>query len=149
MSLVPKKTTRNDLTRFKSNIDDLFDSFFNRGWDLPVSAQASVWPAMDIVEKDKEVAIKAELPGCKPDDIDISVNGNILTISGEKKEEKEDKDKGYYYAECSYGTFKRDINLPSDVDADKVDANYKDGILNVTIPKSEKAQTKKIKVKGG
>lgn len=148
MALVPRKNRRDDLTRFKSNIDDLFDSFF-KGWDFPAATQGGVWPAMDIAEKENEIELKAELPGCKPDDIDISVNGNILTISGEKKEEKEDKDKGYYYAERSYGQFRRDVNLPSEVDPDKIEATYKDGILNVTLPKAEGAQTKKIKVKGG
>jgi len=147
MALIPRRP-RNDLTRFKSDIDDLFNSFF-KGWDFPATAEGGIWPAMDVTEKDNEIVLNAELPGCKPDDIDISVNGNILTISGEKKEETEDKEKGYYYAERSYGQFRRDVTLPSEVDPNKVDAIYKDGVLKVTLPKAEQAQTKKIKVKGG
>lgn len=141
------KKDRNDVARLHSEMDDLINSFFS-GWNWPTAAERRVWPAMDVSEDENSVMVKAELPGCKAEDIDISVHGNVLSISGEKKHEEEKKDKNYYHIERSYGSFRRDITLPSDVDPAKVDAAYKDGILSITLPKSEKAKAVKVKVKG-
>jgi len=92
--------------------------------------------------------VKAEIPGCKPEDVDISVHGNVLTIKGEKKQEEEKKEKGFYHIERSYGSFRRDLNLISEIDAAKINAVCKDGILTVKLPKSPKAKPTKVKVKG-
>ena len=149
MALIPiRKREKEDgaLARLHDEVDDLFRGFFD-DWNLPGWGR-SRWPALDIAEKDDEFIVKAEVPGCKAEDIDISVHGNILTISGEKKHEKEEKEKGYYHVERSYGSFRRDLNLPVEVDSTKIDAECKDGILLVKLPKAETAKPVKIKVKG-
>ncbi len=135
-----------DLARLHRDMDDLFGSFFG-GW--PTTAEKAYWPAMDVSQDENEIEVKAELPGCKPEDIDINVHGTTLTISGEKKAEEEKKEKGYYHIERSYGSFQRQINLPSEVDPAKVKAAYDDGILTITLPKAEKAKSVKIEVKKG
>jgi len=146
MALVPiKKRVRGDLTRLHEEMDDLLNSFF-RGCDMPFF-ERSRFPAIDIADNENEVVIKAEVPGCKADDVDISVHGNTLTISGEKKQEEEKKEKGYYHIERSYGSFRRDLNIPTEVDTSKVEAVCKDGILTITLPKAEKAKAIKVKVK--
>ncbi|MBN2457082.1 MAG: Hsp20/alpha crystallin family protein [Sedimentisphaerales bacterium] len=126
-------------------MDNLFHSFLG-DWGWPALKHRR-WPAIDIVENENDFVIKAEVPGCKADDIDISVHGNVLTISGEKKAEEEKKEKGYYHMERSYGSFRRDLTLSADLDSDKIEACCKDGILTVTLPKSEKAKAVKVKVK--
>jgi HSP20 family protein len=146
MALVKaRREGRDDLARLHRDMDDLFGSFFG---DWPVLSQRSIWPAIDIADGENEIVVKAEVPGCKAEDIDISVYGNTLTLSGEKKAEEEKKEKGYYHLERSYGSFRRDIALPNDVDTSKVDASCKDGVLTITLPKSEKAKAVKVKVKG-
>lgn len=147
MTLLPVKKTekgRSELARLHDEMDNLIGSFFG-DWSWPVWGR---WPAIDIAEKDNEFVVKAEIPGCKADDIDISVHGNMLTISGEKKQEEEKKEKGYYHIESSYGSFRRDLTLASEVDPGKIEAACKDGILTITVPKSEKAKPVKVKVKG-
>ena len=149
MVLLPVRRTERDrgpLTRLHDEMDDLFRGFFgDRG--LP-SLEYRRWPAIDVAENENEFLIKAEVPGCKADDIDISVHGNTLTISGEKKEEQEKKEKGYYHVERSYGSFRRDISLAGDINPDEIEASCKDGVLTVKLPKSEKAKPVKVKVKG-
>lgn len=146
MALVPYiKQNRNSLTTLHNEMDDLFDSFF-RGLDKPFPGYKT-WPAIDVAEDENSIQVRAEVPGCKAEDIDISVYGNTLTISGEKKMKEEKKEKGYYHVESSYGTFRREITLPTDVDSEKVDATYKDGVLSITMPKSAKAKAVKVKVK--
>ena len=146
MALVPfLKRPRNELARLHDEMDDLFDSFF-RGLSRPWS-KYKAWPTIDIADKDDSIVVRAEVPGCKAEDIDISVYGNILTISGEKKESKEENEKGYYHMESSYGSFRREISLPTDVDEDKIDAVCKEGVLSITLPKAEKTKAVKIKVK--
>jgi len=146
MALVPFRRHRHELARLHSDIDDLFGNFF-RGFDMPFLAN-KVWPTLDVAEQDDAVVVRAEVPGCQAEDIDISVYGNTLTISGEKKEEKEDKDKGYYHIESTYGSFRRDLTLPAEVDAEKIDAVCKNGVLTITLPKAEKSKAVKVKVKG-
>jgi HSP20 family protein len=146
MALLPvRKTAGNELAGLHRRMDELFNSFFG---EMPLAAyERNVWPAIDITEGDNEITVKAEVPGCNADDIDIAVHGNTVTISGEKKAEKEQKEKGYYHIERSYGSFRRQIVLPGDVEADKVEASCKNGILTLTLPKEEKAKTVKVKVK--
>jgi HSP20 family protein len=127
-------------------MDSLFDSFF-RGLDRPFFGYKA-WPTIDVAEQDDAIVVRAEVPGCKADDIDISVYGNTLTISGEKRQEQEKKEKGYFYRESAYGSFRREVSLPADVDQGKIDAVCKEGVLSITLPKSEKAKAVKVKVKG-
>ena len=144
MALVPfNKRNRNGLARLHSEMDDLFDSFF-RGLDRPFAGYKA-WPAVDVAEQDDAIVVRAEVPGCKAEDIDISVYGNTLTISGEKKLSEEKKEKGYYHVESTYGSFRRELGLPKDVEQDKVDAVCKDGILSITLPKAAKAIKVKVK----
>jgi len=103
-------------------------------------------PLVDITEDDKEYVIKAELPELKKEDVKLTVENNVLRISGERKYEKEEKDKKYHRVERAYGCFMRSFTLPDDADGAKVAAEYKDGILKVHLPKSEKAKPKSIEV---
>jgi len=149
MALVPirkRDRGRNALARMHDEMDDLFRGFFE-DWDLPILGRGR-WPAIDVAENENEFLVTAEVPGCKADDIDISVHGNTLTISGEKKQQEEKKEKGYYHVERSYGSFRRDLNLGRDIDPDKIEAKCKEGVLTITLPKSEKAKAVKVKVKG-
>ncbi|MGA1980480.1 MAG: Hsp20/alpha crystallin family protein [Sedimentisphaerales bacterium] len=140
-----QKGDRGDLARLHRDMDDLFGSFFG---DWPVLSQRTVWPAIDIADGENEIIVKAEVPGCKAEDINISVHGNTLTINGEKKAEEEKKEKGYYHLERSYGSFRRELGLPNDVDSSKAEASCKNGVLTITLPKSEKAKAVKVNVKG-
>ena len=136
----------NGLARLHNEMDDLFDSFF-RGLDRPFTGYKA-WPAIDVAEEEDSIVVRAEVPGCKAEDIEISVYGNKLTISGEKKLSDEKKGKGYYHVESTYGSFRRELTLPTDVEQDKIDAVCKDGVLSITLPKAVKAKTIKVKVKG-
>ncbi|MBN2594335.1 MAG: Hsp20/alpha crystallin family protein [Sedimentisphaerales bacterium] len=140
------KRNSNGLARLHNEMDDLFDGFF-RGLDRPFAGYKA-WPAIDVAEEKDSIVVRAEVPGCKAEDIDISVYGNTLTISGEKKLEEEKKEKGYYHIESTYGSFRREITLPTDVDSAKVEAACKDGVLNITLPKAASAKAIKVKVKG-
>ena len=138
------------LARLRDEMDDLFGRFFGDWGDWPaLTAPRGDWlPAVDVAEQENAIVVKAELPGLKPDDVEITVQGNTLTITGQKKEETEEKKDNYYHVERRYGSFRRDIPLPGGVDADKVEATCKDGVLTVTVPKTEEAKPKKVQVKG-
>jgi HSP20 family protein len=148
MALVRRRDRQGaPLTRLQDEMNDLFGRFFE-DWPLAgLTRTGSWWPALDISERDDAVVLQAEVPGMKPEDIDISVQNNHLTLSGEKKETDERKEGEFYHSERRYGTFRREIALPSGVDADKVEAKYRDGVLTVTLPKSEEAKPRKIEVK--
>lgn len=123
------------------------EDFFGRPmWSrLPVDERGWM-PAVDVFEKDDKFVVKAELPGMKEEDIDVSVIGDMLMIKGEKKTESEAKEEDYYRCERVYGSFYRSIPLPSTVDASKIEANYDDGVLEVTLPKTTEVKPKKIAV---
>jgi HSP20 family protein len=107
----------------------------------------SLWsPAVDIVQEGDRYLVKADLPGMKKNEIEITLNGDTLTISGEKKMENETRDDNTYRSERYYGKFSRSLVLPSTADANKIEATYKDGVLSLTIPKSEEARPKQIKI---
>jgi len=103
-------------------------------------------PAIDIYEKEDKYIVKAELPGMKEEDIDVSVVGDTLTIKGERKTEEEVKDEDYYRCERAYGSFMRSISLPSEVEADKIEAKYEDGVLEVSLPKAAEVKPKRVTV---
>ena len=103
-------------------------------------------PAIEVFEKEDKFVVKAELPGMKEEEIDVSVVGDTLTIKGEKKAETEVKEEDYYCCERSYGSFFRSIALPSNVDTKKIDASYENGVLEVTLPKVAEVKPKKISI---
>ncbi len=103
-------------------------------------------PVVDVVEKEKEYQISAELPGLEEKDVEVSVADDMLTIKGEKKEEKEEKAKNYYVSERRYGAFQRSFLLPSGVDAEKIEASFQKGVLTVTLPKTPEAQKREKKI---
>jgi len=145
-----KRNNRSDrsLSRFHEEMNDLFNGMF-RDWsrsDL-TSAYGGWWPAIDVSEQDDSISIKAELPGVKSEDVEVSVHDGMLTISGEKKADSNDGGEGYCHCERRYGVFRRDIQLPAGADPDKVEAACRDGVLTVTVPKTEKAKARRIEVK--
>jgi HSP20 family protein len=155
MNLIPWRNKHRDepagllpTSGFRTEMDRLFDSFFgdafgeSRPWGL------SAWgPPLDVEETDKEVMVRAEIPGVKADELELSIRDNSLVISGEKKEENEKKEKGYFYQERRFGSFRREVPLPSAVDAEHVEAEYKDGVLHVKLHKATEALPKRIPVK--
>ena len=133
------------------DMDSMFEDFWGE-FDLEPfwgDQAACFTPNIDVTENDKEIRVSAELPGMNDKDIDVTLNHDSLTIRGEKKEEKDDRGKGYYRMERSYGSFCRTIPLHIEIDSGKAAASYKKGVLTVKIPKSPKAieETKKISVK--
>ena len=109
--------------------------------------EEALWaPAVDVVEKEDKFLVKVELPGVKDEDIDISITGDTLTISGEKSSDSEVKKKGYYYSESSYGSFSRSITIPSSVNMDKIEAVRADGVLEINLPKIPEITPKKVTV---
>ncbi|KPL15983.1 hypothetical protein AMJ74_00055 [candidate division WOR_3 bacterium SM1_77] len=132
-----------DMVSLRDDFDRLFESFF--GTNL-IEKEGFWSPILDIEENNGNIVVKAELPGMKKEDIKVTVKDNMLSVSGERKQEKETKDKMYHRIERCYGKFNRTVMLPSEVDADKVKAAYKDGILNITLPKPESAKPKQIEV---
>jgi len=104
-------------------------------------------PAIEIFEEKDEVVVKAEIPGMKKEDLELNVTDHYLTIKGEKKQEEEVKRKGYFYSERSYGSFLRTIDLPKEIQTEKARASFKDGVLEVRLPKTEEAKRKEQRIK--
>src|SRR5512132_2350253 len=132
------------LVAFQREMDRLFEDFW-RGFDMPLLGRlertgGSVSPRIEIGEKDDEVVVSAELPGLDEKDIEVTLTDNVLLIRGEKKLEKEEKERGHTYTERSYGSFERRIPLDVEVLSDKVSAAFKNGVLTVRLPKSPEAQ---------
>ena len=127
---------------------NLFDNFFE-GWNVPsLFGEEKTWvPAFDIAETEKDYIITAEVPGIEAKDLDVTFTEGVLTVKGEKKQEKEDKGEDYHHIERHYGSFHRSFRIPGKVQVDKIDSNFKDGVLKLTLPKSEESETKKIEVK--
>lgn len=127
---------------------DFFDRFF-ADFALPsIAFEDTEWmPAFDMSETDKELIVKGEVPGMDKKDINITVSDGMLTIRGEKKHEKKEENEHYHRVERRYGAFSRTIRLPHEVEADKVDATYKEGVLSIRLPKSEAVEPKKIEIK--
>ena len=160
MTLIPWRTKHRDDTAgenqlspaigFRSEMDRLFDSFFHDtfNWgNRPWGALGAGGPPLDVEETDKELTVRAEIPGVSADDLQLSISGNALVISGERKESTERPQGGYVYQERRYGSFRRELTLPSAVDPDDVQAEYKDGVLHVRLKKSQEALPNRIAVK--
>jgi len=130
----------------RKEMDRLFDRFAEPGW--PDISKLGEWePSLDVTETKDAVVVKAELPGVEQKDIAVSMQDGVLTIKGEKEAEKEEKDKRYHRIERSYGAFFRAIRLPAAVDATRVTADFKNGVLTVTLPKAPEAKGTTIPVK--
>lgn len=114
-------------------------------WPLPAFPLKT--PSLDVFEEKDEIVVKADLPGMNKDEIEVTVMENVVTIKGEKKKEEEVKEKDYYRRERSYGSFVRSVELPSEVKSDQIKANFKDGVLEVRMPKTEEAKKKSVSVK--
>lgn len=130
--------------RMNRLFDDLLDQGQGEGASLGTTMLAA--PAMEVHQDDKQIEITAELPGVKEDDIDLSIEDGVLTLSGEKKSARNDKESGY--SERSYGRFERRITLPSNIDEERCAADFKDGVLRITIPKAEEKRGRKIPLGG-
>ncbi|UCD70948.1 MAG: Hsp20/alpha crystallin family protein [Syntrophobacterales bacterium] len=135
-----------ELSNLRREMDRLWEGFFG---ERPF---ARVWerewaPSLDMSETKDNFVVKAEVPGIDAKDIDISLTGDILTIRGMKKQEKDEKEEDYHLVERSYGSFSRSVRLPTEVESNKIKASYKNGILNITLPKSERVKAKEVKIK--
>ena len=138
------RSASNPFSALQQEIDRLFEGFA-RGF--PGVPSREVMPSMDVSETDKEIEITAELPGLEEKDIQLNVADNVLSIRGEKKNEREETKKDYHLLERSYGSFTRAVQLPDGVNADGIKAVMSKGVLKVTVPKPAPAQTKKIDIK--
>ena len=135
------------LMNFDREINTMLDKFVRGGTVDDGSFAISHWmPAVDVAEREEEYQVKVELPGVSKEDVEITMQENILTIRGEKKQEKESTGSSYHRLERSYGSFQRSFTLPTSVKHDKVEAAFNDGILTITLPKAEEAKPKEIKV---
>ena len=135
------------MTGLKQEMDRVFDRFFEPQWSEFPAAPGEWAPSLDLAETKDAFVVKAEVPGMDPKDIQVSLQENLLTIKGEKKWEKEDKDERYHRVERSYGAFTRGVRLPVTVDGSKVNAAFKNGLLTVTLPKTAGAKGTTIPVK--
>jgi HSP20 family protein len=140
-----------DFLTIQDEMNRLFDDFFGRSAGSIGPATRTEWeeawsPSVDVSETKDNVIVNAEIPGMSKEDVKVTVQDNILTLSGEKKQEKEEKNGSYHRIERSYGSFRRSFTLPTFVQADKVKAAYKDGILKITLPKTEEVKSKEIPI---
>lgn len=146
----PTRGSNRGLRRFRDEMDQLFDSFFGgtrlSEWGFPESTGGWV-PEIEIIEGERDYTVRAEVPGLDPKDIDVSLTGNRLTISGEKKEETEEKRGGTFHSERRFGSFHRSIELPAGVNADAVTAEVDKGVLTLKIGKAEGAALQRIPVR--
>jgi len=155
MAIVPRKRseerslaerTPDPFSYLRNQINRVFDDFWGQPWLAPRETFAGFWPQVDVTETDKEIKVSAEIPGVESKDIDVSVEDGMLTIKGEKKYEREEKEKGQYRMERSYGSFERAIELPAEVDESKAKAEFKKGVLRLTLPKRPGAPSRRKKI---
>jgi HSP20 family protein len=146
---LPARATEHPLRWLRQEMDAVFDRFFSR-WPGPSEwGLASEWFwDVDVQDTDKEVVVRAEAPGFEAGDFDIQVSGNTLTIRAEHKHEAEKEQEGYRYTERRFGRYQRSIPLPAAVQADKAEAHYRNGVLELRLPMTEDAQRRRIEVKG-
>lgn len=137
--------TYRPLRSFQQDINRMFEGMF--GEVSPKEWEPRGWyPACDVAETDEAFLVKAELPGVTPDEVKLNMTNNVLTLYGEKQQETEDKAQNYYRIERTSGTFQRSFTFPSTVEAAKITASYKDGVLTITLPKAEEAKPRQIPI---
>lgn len=142
---VVKWTPFGDLTTFRREVDRLFERFFGEQPRLDLSG-AGWTPHLDVTETKDRLIVKAELPGLEAKDLDITISGNTLTLKGEKRQIKEEQDEHHHLLERSYGAFVRTVELPATVAAEKAKAAFKNGVLTISLPKTEEAKRKAIPI---
>jgi HSP20 family protein len=156
------------LMSLRQQVDRLFDDFLDEDWMMPSAALSRIWdlplmkprgidmrrlmetPRTDMSESESEYELSVELPGMSEKDVEVTIKDNMITLKGEKRSERETKEKDYHIAERSYGSVRRTFSMPSDVDAGKVKASFSKGVLKLHLPKTKEARAKprKIEVKG-
>jgi HSP20 family protein len=142
-------TPRGDLQSFQDEMNRMFNQFFQGGTGEEAGWGVRTWaPPVDIYETDDALILKAELPGVSKDDVSIEIHQNTLILRGQRKHEAEVKEEHYHRVERAYGTFQRSFMLPTLVDQEHVQATYKDGVLELRLPKSEAAKPKRIAITG-
>lgn len=137
------------ITRFHSEVDRLFDRFLGDpfgGSRFAPLWREGVWPSIDISDTEDALVVTAEVPGVDAEDLDISVSGDMLTLSGQKKEQREERREGFYHSERRFGSFRRTVTLPVPVNREEITAECRDGVLRIRLPKSEGATPKRIPV---
>jgi len=146
-----RRRTGKEMVSLRDEMDNLLNRFFDM--DFPVSRRLfrdGEWaPRVDVIEGKGEITVKAEIPGCEAKDIEVKLDGRTLIISGEKKQEKEEKDENFHCVERTYGSFYRMVKLPGEVDSENIDATYKKGVLKLTLKKTREAEAKRIEIKTG
>jgi len=135
-----------EVSRLQREIDRMFDDFLTPARTLETNEKSSYSPACDVEETDSQYLVSFDMPGVSKDNINIEIVDNILTVSGERKSEKVENKKSQHLVERSYGHFRRSFTLPSTIDADRVEANYHDGVLIIGIPKAESSKARQIKI---
>jgi HSP20 family protein len=146
-STTPAVRITDPWTALRQEMNDLFSGFWNGNAGGPSVMSPTFAPSLDDAEKDNCYELHIDVPGMEAKDLDIQVHGNTVTVSGNRKEEKEDKGKTYHRVERRSGSFSRTITLPCEVDTKEVAAEYTNGVLNVVLPKCEKARPSKISIK--
>ncbi len=147
MSNLTRWEPMSDMVTLRDAMDRLFDEAFTRPWGLTSSERGMGMPAVDMYQTDNDVVVKTAVPGIKPEDVQISITGDTLTIKGEIKENNDNKQKAYHIREQRWGSFERTLSLPTDVKADKATADFENGVLTITLPKAEEVKPKTITVK--
>lgn len=152
MSLIPWRNKQPErelmeppIAALRGEVGRLFDAFLHEPFEF--GSEGQFLPAVDIEERDNDVIVRAELPGIEPKDLDVSISGNQLILSGEKKERHEEKQKGFFRSEIQFGSFRRVVPLPEGVDPDKVDAHFSNGMLTLNLTKTPASAPKRIPVK--
>lgn len=137
-----------ELDSLQSDMNRLFDSFFQGRTGNGVTGRRWI-PAMDLVETADHLVLRADLPGMTEDDVDIEIKDGVLTVTGERKGEHEERSEGFYRVERAFGSFSRSLNLPDGVDAGAVSARFDKGVLEVKIPKPEESKPQRVQIKAG
>jgi len=136
-----------EMVTLRDAMDRLFSEAFTRPWGLADGGRGSGMPAIDMYQTDDDIIVKVAVPGMKPEDVQISVTGDMLSIKGETREQTDTKEKAYHIREQRWGSFERAITLPTSVKSEKAQAEFENGILTVTLPKAEDVKPKMITVK--
>jgi HSP20 family protein len=142
--IVPWERTKT-LSKLRKEMDDLWGRFFG-DTAFPVFSESLWAPALDVKETKDNIVVTAEIPGLTAKDVEVTISADLLTIKGEKKQEKEEKEESYHLIERRYGSFSRSIRLSSEVDTKNIKASHKEGVLTIRLPKSEKGKEKQIKI---
>jgi HSP20 family protein len=144
MALVRWEPAR-EVDSLQSEVNRVFDAFFGNG-----GARTRRWvPAMDLVETEDQLVLRADLPGLSRDDVEIEIKDGVLTVSGERKTDHEEKSEGFYRVERAFGRFSRSLTLPDGIDAERVAAEFNDGVLEVRIPKPEETKPHRVAIDAG